>query len=261
MGRNTVKRTATGVRRREKAIKKTSIILIILILLLLLFFAILSLVYRGGDFVITLDPNLFLKSGIKMYDNAQLKDGKIKLYAKGIDFMDNISINWLPDDLDKSEGGSHNGENYIAYTFFIDNTGDKNLDYWYEINILDVIRNVDDAVRIMVIQNGDKKIYAKINDITKKEEPGTIAFYDKKTAILEQRKDIKPGEMDKYTVVMWIEGDDPDCLDNLIGGELKVNIRITESHVKREDKQSSSSSTQDVPSSSSNEADERSSEP
>lgn len=233
MGRGTVKSTAKNVRRRERGIKRTSIILIVLIVLLLILFAILSLVYRGGDFIITLDPNFALKSGIKMYDDSELKDEKIKLYANGIDFMDNISINWLPEDLDKKPGGSHNGENYIAYTYFIENTGDKEVDYWYEINILDVIRNVDDAVRIMVIHNGERKVYAKINEQTKKEEIGTIAFYDNKTPVLEQRKDIKPKEMDKYTVVMWIEGDDPDCLDNLIGGELKVNIRITESHVKR----------------------------
>ncbi len=233
MSRGMVKVTAKNVRRREKGIKRTTIVLIVLVVLLLLLFAILSLVYRGGDFVITLDPNFSLQSGIKMYDDGELKDNKIKLYAKGIDFMDNISINWLPDDLDKQPGGSHNGENYIAYTYFIENTGEKNVDYWYEVNILDVIRNVDDAVRIMIFRNGEKTVYAKKNALTKKEEPGTVSFYDEKTPVLEQRKDIKPGEMDKYTIVMWLEGDDPDCLDNLIGGELKVNIRITESHTKR----------------------------
>jgi hypothetical protein len=232
MGIGTVKVTAKNIKKREKIIKRVSIFIIVLVMFLLILFSILSLIYRGGDFIITLDPNFSLKSGLKMYDDPELKHNKIKMYAKGIDFMDNISINWLPNDLDKHRGGSHNGENYIAYTFYIENTGDKEVDYWYELSIIDVIRNVDDAVRIMIIRNEEKTIYAKKNELTNKEEEGTTMFYSNKIPVLEQRKDIKKDETDKITIVIWIEGSDPDCLDNLIGGELKISMRIIESHTK-----------------------------
>lgn len=232
MAIGTVKVTAKNIKKRERIIKRVSIVIIVLVMLLLILFSILSLIYRGGDFIITLDPNFSLKSGLKMYDDPELKDNKIKMYAKGIDFMDNISINWLPNDLDKHRGGSHNGENYIAYTFYIENTGNKEVDYWYELSIIDVIRNVDDAVRIMIIRNEEKTVYAKKNELTNKEEEGTTMFYSNKIPVLEQRKDIKKGEMDKITIVIWIEGSDPDCLDNLIGGELKISMRIIESHIK-----------------------------
>lgn len=232
MGIGTVKVTAKNIKKREKTIKRVSIFIIVLVMFLLILFSILSLIYRGGDFIITLDPNFSLKSGLKMYDDPELKHNKIKMYAKGIDFMDNISINWLPNDLDKHRGGSHNGENYIAYTFYIENTGDKEVDYWYELSIIDVIRNVDDAVRIMIIRNEEKTIYAKKNELTNKEEEGTTMFYSNKIPVLEQRKDIKKDETDKITIVIWIEGSDPDCLDNLIGGELKISMRIIESHTK-----------------------------
>ena len=49
-----------------------------------------------------------------------------------------------------------NGDNYIAYTFYIANEGKEITNYWYQINILDVIKNVDDAVRIKVYENGIK---------------------------------------------------------------------------------------------------------
>lgn len=232
MSRAYVKFTAEKIEKREKRIKRIFKFLILVIVFLLFFFAILTLVYQGGNFIITLDPQFSLKSGLKMYDNSELKDEKIKLYAEGIDFMDNISIKWLPNNLGEYSGGSNNGENYIAYTFFIENTGEQVVDYWYEIEIVDVIKNVDEAVRFMIIQNGVKTVYAKINDQTNQEEAGTKAFYNDKIAILEQRKAISPQIMDKYTIVMWIEGDDPDCLDNLIGGELKVKVRIIESHLE-----------------------------
>jgi len=231
MAVSTVKVTAKHIKKREKRIKKLIILIIILFLFLLIVFAVLSLFYRGGDFVITLDPNLALKSGLKMFDEEELKHDRLKFYAKGLEFMDNISINWLPKDIDNHKGGSHNGENYIAYTFYLENNGDKPADYWYEVVIEDVIKNIDDAIRIMIIQNKERVVYAKINDVTKKEEKDTVAFYSNEQAIIEQRKALKVGDTDKYTIVIWLEGDDPDCLDHLIGGEIKISMRIIESHI------------------------------
>lgn len=232
MSRGYVKVTAEQLKKRERRIKYTIRTVIILIVLLILFFLILTMIYQGGDFIITLDPQFSLESGLKMYDDDELKDEKIKLYASGMDFMDNISIKWLPNNLGDQKGGSHNGENFIAYTFFLENTGSKKVDYWYELSIVKVIKSVDEAVRIMIIHNGEETVYAKMNAQTKEPEPDTKAFHSEKIAVLEQRKDIKVNEMDKITIVMWIEGDDPDCLDNIIGGELKTKVRIIESHTE-----------------------------
>ena len=35
---------------------------------------------------------------------------------------------------------------------------------------------------------------------------------------------VRPQEIHKYTVVIWLEGDDPDCTDELIGGHLGMEI-------------------------------------
>lgn len=37
---------------------------------------------------------------------------------------------------------------------------------------------------------------------------------------------VKAGDVHKYTVVMWLEGDDPDCTDELIGGHLGVEMNF-----------------------------------
>ena len=34
----------------------------------------------------------------------------------------------------------------------------------------------------------------------------------------------KPGDISKITVVIWIEGNDPDCTDDLLGGEFKLDM-------------------------------------
>lgn len=227
--------TANKVVRRKKEFKTTKIVLLIALLLVVIIFTILALIYNGGKFVISLDPNFSLESGIVLFENLEDKDTKRKLYAEEINFMDNISINWLPSDIDGDYEGSHNGDNYIAYTFYIENQGSEVLNYWYQVYIDDVIKNVDEAVRIMIFRNGQKTVYAKINEDTKKPEKDTEPFYSKDIAVLESRSNFEPGNIDKFTIVVWLEGDDPDCVNAIIGGEIKMHMDISEEHIDQND--------------------------
>ena len=49
--------------------------------------------------------------------------------------------------------------------------------------------------------------------------------------MLESRQNFSPGDIDKFTIVVWIEGDDPDCTNALLGGELMMHMNITEEHI------------------------------
>ena len=72
--------------------------------------------------------------------------------------MDNISVKWLSEDIDKEATGNHNGDNYFAYTFYLVNNGENAINYWYEIAIDDIIKDLDKAIRVMVYHNGEKSI-------------------------------------------------------------------------------------------------------
>ena len=93
------------------------------------------------------------------------------------------------------------------------------------------MKNVDKAIRVMVYRNGVPTVYAKANEQTKGPEDGTEKFRSKNIAVLEQRKKFTPKSKDKYTLVVWIEGDDPDCTDDLIGGGMKMHMDITEEKI------------------------------
>lgn len=229
--------TAKKIKNRKQRVKRTKIVIFVILIFLIFSFIILSIIYNGGKFTVTLDNNFALKSGIILYENEEFKNDKTrKLYAKNIDFLDNISIDWIPKNIDEEGTGSHNGENYIAYTFYLENNGERTINYWYSILIDDVIKNVDEAVRVMVFLNGEKQVYAKINSATKMAEKDTIPFLEnkEKEVIIEQRKDFKVGDKDKFTVVIWLEGDDPDCVDAIIGGEIKMHMEIREEHKEQE---------------------------
>lgn len=226
--------SANKVKRRKKTVRITSIVSLILFIVLTLIFAVLSILYRGGNLTILLDRNKNKKPSLVIYEDKVEKSLTRTLYAEDVPFMDNISIKWLPEDINKAEGGNHNGENYIAYTFYLENKGEEKLDYWYSVIVDDVIKNVDDAVRIMIYVNDEKSVYAKLNSVTKKEEPDTTAFRDDKdgTIILEERKDMEVGRIDKITVVIWLEGDDPECVNAILGGEMKMHMDIVEEHIE-----------------------------
>ena len=229
--------SAKKVRKRKIASRVVKLSLLGLLLFLMVLYIILAIIYNEGKFTVTLDSNKTLQSGIAIYDNINDTIGKRKLEAESIRFMDNISFKWLPEDLDSDEKyGPHNGDNYIAYTFFVENQNTEVLNYWYEVIVDDVIKNVDEAIRIRIYRNGEYKTYAKPSSLDNTPEEGTIPFKQnpdaKDSIILEEVSEFQPGQRDRITVVVWLEGDDPDCTDPLIGGELKMHMVITENHTE-----------------------------
>ena len=221
------------IRDRERKINAIKLGLLIMALFLIIIYFLLTAFYEGGSFTVSLDSTFAQKSGLVMLETKDGEDKRV-LKAARADFIDNISVKWLPKDLNKQGEGSHNGENYFAYSFYIKNKGSEVVNYWYEIIIDDVIRNADEAIRVMLYRNDDMKIYAKANSKTGIAEEGTTTFFSDKEVAVEQRAGFAPGEVDKFTIVVFVEGDDPDCLDNIIGGEMKMHMDITEEHIKQE---------------------------
>lgn len=220
----------------EKRIRKIIGLTITLILLLLfLAYYVIGIVYNSGSFSVTLDRNLYFDDGLIIYDDPTYKVYRSELLAQSPDTFDNISYKWLPDDLYEHAGGSHNGDNYLAYTFYIENQGTDVSDYWNEVEILDVINNVDEAVRVGIYKNDELVIYAKIGT-DGEPEPNTVSFIDDDTIALLHVEDFKPGDIHKYTLVLWVEGADPECTDNILGGEFKVVMNFNSEHVETEKK-------------------------
>lgn len=229
---NGVETAAKKVLKRKlfkKVVIVASLSLLILISAIYLF---LYIIYAGGRFTVTLDKNLSNRKNVFLSESGNVKGKAWELSADTIDYMDNISIKWLPDNLNEVGTGSHNGDNYIAYTFYVINVGEETVDYWYEIDIDDTIKNVDEAARIMIYRNGTPTVYAKKSKITGESEPDTKKFTSEKIAVLEHRENFKPNTKDRYTVVLWIEGDDPECKNDLLGGEIKLHMDFTEEHIE-----------------------------
>ena len=225
--------------KKEKRKRTRRIAFRVLLGLIVIFminvYIILSIFYRGENFTVTLDSEYGRDSGLVIYEDRNQKYTRTFLRSKDIDFFTDISVNWLPENIDNEGDGSHNGRNYIAYTFYAENMGQDTINYWTTIKIDDIVKNVDEAIRVMVFKNGNKVIYAKNNRETGLPEPDTVPFKNEDTVMLELSENFKVGDIDKWTVVVWVEGDDPECKDDLIGGEIKMHMTLTEEHILQDD--------------------------
>lgn len=223
------------IRARDLKIRALKIGILIILLFLIIIYFLLRLFFNGGAFTVALSQGLDRDAGLVMYERADQKNYRKILKVDDTEKLDNISINWLPSNIDNMGDGSHNKKNqYIAYTFYLENRGVETINYWYRLTVEDVVKNVDEAIRIMIIRNEERTVYAKPSHYGGPER-GTESFISDEIITEKQREGFAPDAVDKYTIVIWIEGDDPECLDPLIGGLMKIRMDMTEQRLSPDD--------------------------
>ena len=158
-------RNVLELRRTAKEDKRHVIVMRILGLLLIILVAITSVVYaisyfydKFGSFTVKINKYDMLKQGLTLSETPEYDRANATLNAEIVYDMTNISGNDLPENLDMVNGG-HNGDNYIAYTFYLINSGDDTLTYEGEMTIENVTKGVDEAIRVAVWVNGEKTVY------------------------------------------------------------------------------------------------------
>ena len=228
MAKQRINNSIEASKNKKKIQKFFKTALIILFFILINAYIILQFMNREKSFTVLLENEDALRYNLTMYESKETKLERNFLKAEAPQNFSDMSIDWLPENLDQEADGSHNGNNYIAYTFYAENQGQETVSYNAEIKITDVLREVDEALRVIVYKNGQKTVYAKASKATGEAEPDTQAFVDETTIMQSRTTGFEVGAVDKYTVVIFIEGNDPECTDRLIGGEIGVEMYLRE---------------------------------
>lgn len=216
-----------------------------------------------GHFTINMSDGLF-REGFVLSETADFKNATTHLFCEPAEDIPCVSISHLPEDLDDHEG-QHN-ENYFAYTFFLRNEGESTVDYTWSVDLNSESKDLSSATWVMVFEDGEMLFYAKpgasgdtqalpsygdntrgylnlpLMDQCKEPERqyqlvarrGGISYYraipipfaDDDTVVEGIRYGVAPTDVHKYTVVIWLEGDDPDCTDELIGGHVGMEVSM-----------------------------------
>ena len=228
---------------------------------------------ESGEFVINIDRTM-ANDGFYLSNTTDFSERLVTLRGKAVINADNISVRDIDENVMDIDG-EHNGENYVAHTFYLINLTGKTTDYRYTLAIRAASQNADKAMWVMVAKNGVQQMYAMIGadgepevqysifdfpfesyaefaekqyQTASPEEAGldsdelldlsrferlnkvnklvTTPFSSDKVVCTGIREDIDHEEYDKYTVVMWYEGEDPECVDDIIGGWVELYMKF-----------------------------------
>jgi len=185
-----------------------------------------SLYSKFGSLTISINKFESTQYSLTLSETRDFKELSATIAAKEVPDITNISGADLPADLDSIDG-QHNGKNYFAYTFYLLNNGENTLSYEYQMLLSNVTNDVDKAIRIRLYVDGTPTTYARTRSDGTGPEPDTTEFRTTSVVMNDFKADFKPGNFTKFTVVIWIEGDDPDCTDELIGGDLKCEMKFS----------------------------------
>lgn len=219
-----IRRTAKEVKRYTVLMRVTGLIAVALVALIAIGYAIAYFYNKYGSFTIKVNKYDMVNQGLSLSETPDFDKTNSMLTADIVYDMTNISGEDLPDNIDKVNG-NHNGRNYIAYTFYLHNSGKDTITYEGDLTISNVTKNVDEAIRVAVYTNGEKVVYGKTkSDGSGKESDCDEEFLTANQVMHTKVEDFKKGDTTKYTVVIWLEGNDPDCVDDIIGGVIKMQM-------------------------------------
>ena len=203
---------------------KLNLLLLGLLLTAVLLFIAAFMQEKMGNFTINLNRLELYRKGISISETGNFEDATARLTASNVQDATNISIDDLPDNLDGQEG-SHNGKNYMAYTYYLRNAGKEDLGYIATITLDSCAKGAEKAVRIAVWRNGERVVYAAPAE-DGVDEDGCTSFESDSLVCTYEEKDFLVGNVDRYTIVIWMEGDDPECVDSIIGGSVEFSMHI-----------------------------------
>lgn len=218
-----------------------------------------------GHFTINMSDGMF-REGFVLSETEDFANPTTHLFCEPAVDVPCISISHIPNDIDNYEG-QHN-DSYFAYTFWLRNEGESTVGYDWELALNSESLNLSTACWVMIFEDGEMLFYAKptedgysqtlpamddesrgyliapLSEFNKNPEEQyeviaekgqltwyrvkPIPFISDRLVATGTQESVAPMEVHKYTVVIWLEGDDPDCTDDLIGGHvgMEINMRL-----------------------------------
>ena len=233
-----------------------------LLMLALFLFSLVS--QLRGHFTINLMQGMF-REGFTLSETKGFEAPTTRLFADPAEDIPCVSVMDIAREVIQVDG-QYEGHPYFAYTFYIRNEGENTADYEWDLTINSESKRVPEAAWFMIFEDDQMRMFAhagddgktealpaiddntrgyrvcpfadyakdpdRLFDIVRLTESGT--YYRLMPEIFETdtrvasglMTDVEVMESHKYTVVIWLEGDDPDCTDDKIAGHLGVEMNF-----------------------------------
>lgn len=227
------------IAKNKRRLRLLTIILSSIMTAVFVLFALAAYQENTGDFTINLKYRRY-QVGLSLYDNKELQNPTVRLAGDKVMEMGDMTYEDFNDyfpDIDDIDG-SHNGVDYFAYTFYISNVDREYLDYSLQMQKLESVKGVDEAVRVLIIEDsmlhgmpGNERIRTRYAKPPVDNPAGTEGYTDQnwesdETVFTKQVTRFAPGDVHKYTVVFYLEGWDPECIEPIKGGMVKFALQF-----------------------------------
>lgn len=283
--------TKKSVKRRVNRRRLASVMLVFILVAFLVAggaFGVLQLIeYNSFRVEVDAGSSSILSLSQELNEDEGLAKPSHMLSSPGPTELSDTTFSWLPmKTFLNSMGGplTSEADNFVASTFFLSNVSDEQQEYREFLRITGATKNLEAAVRIMVIKTGyhydfeagawDDEITTSYTvyalsagdgekDFDKNALPGqpewvaygtdpegvwnedfvayhpddkgrtspwlTTPFLDPDNGEVDDQTyyPIRPGDVYKYTIVLWIEGTDPDTKNAVAGGRMGLTIVFT----------------------------------
>jgi len=232
---------------------------IIMIVCLIIMILLGVLTYYGqnsGNFVLTVDENAY-RRGITLCETSDFRTENRWLTADPVEDVRDITLKQIPIKNILLQDGSYKGlgvkkRKYLAYTFYIKNIGEEVTDVRYYINITKEDKDISSAIRLMIFMDGyvvedewgNEEIKFATANIYEKNNGNDPVYYDELndyTYFVDDKmicdsviSALEPTQFKKITVILWLEGEDPECTAELYGSNIKMtmNFEIMEGDIE-----------------------------
>jgi hypothetical protein len=203
---------------------------------------------QSGNFVVKVESGDASKS-IAITDDYEDRVYTNKLVANGIEGMTNTTPRWFLDgdtseeqniglkELTKDLGNVIDDSTAYIYTFLIVNTGSNAVSIRLEMTVSNVSNGVDEAVRVMSYNDDseDINIYQKpdVIDTEYKFYPATPQLFASENIVYDESVTVLPTTdpenptFVKYSVIFWLEGQDPECTESIFNGTIKFSLKCS----------------------------------
>lgn len=191
---------------------------------------------NAGNFVISVD-SLAKERGIMISETPTFGQQLSRLLTEPIDQARDVTYTWLKiDEVTQTNGTYHDVDfEYVAYTFYVQNSGFETLDLTYSIIITEKMNGIEDAIRILVIEDGVESMYMKPDEIAFGEEepyypdlmPSAAPFLSDTVVLRKTIENYKPGQIKTFSLLVWIEGYDPDATDDILDARIRMEMLFT----------------------------------
>ena len=151
--------------KAEKALKRNKLFRIGIILSGLFSLAFGVVTFYGqdsGNFMMSIDRDAYNR-GIVLSIDESFNNPQPRLMTNPINEARDLTYRWLKINEVQNTNGNYNDPDfdYVAFTFYIQNTGSETINVSYHITITDVANQMDEAIRVLIIEDGVETMYQK----------------------------------------------------------------------------------------------------